>query len=47
MGGFGSFYKGEKKKQKKDQLAKKAGVIGSFYTPPKIEILGKKGKKSY
>ncbi len=47
MGGFGGFYKGEKKKQKKDTLEKKSGEIGGFYTPPKVEIIGKKGKKTY
>lgn len=45
MGNFGGFYKGEKKKKKKDELAKKAGEIQHFYATPQIEILGKKGKK--
>ena len=46
MGSFGGFYSGEKKKQKKDKLEKKAGVVGGFYITPKVEILGKKGKKN-
>lgn len=45
MGSFGGFYKGEKKKKKKDDLEKKAGQFGGFYSPPSVEILGKKGKK--
>lgn len=47
MGSFGGFYKGEKKKQKKDTVEKKAEAIGGFYAPPKVEIIGKKGKKTY
>ncbi|MBI3342457.1 hypothetical protein HY024_05025 [Candidatus Curtissbacteria bacterium] len=47
MGGFGGFYKGEKKKQRKEQMEKKASTFGQFYTPPKVEIVGKKGKKIY
>lgn len=47
MGGYGGFYKGEKKKQRKDLLEKKASLIGQFEQQPKVEILGKKGKKKY
>ena len=47
MGSFGGFYKGEKKKQKKDTLEKKASLIGQSFGPPKVEIVGKKGKKDY
>lgn len=46
MGSFGGFYKGEKKKKKKDELAKKAGEIHHSYATPQIVILGKKGNKS-
>lgn len=43
MGGFGSFYKGEKKKKKKDQISSNTSYAPVF-TPPKI--IGK-GKKEY
>ena len=45
MGNFGGFYKGEKKKKKKEFLEKEAEKIRSIHIPPKVEILGKKGKK--
>ena len=46
MGGvYGGFYKGEKKKKKKDELAKKASEVHHVYGIPQIEILGKKGKR--
>ena len=45
MGSFGGFYKGEKKKKKKDILEKEAEQIGKMFMPPKVEMLGKKGKK--
>lgn len=46
MGGvYGGFYKGEKKKKKKDELAKKASEVHHLYGTPQVEILGKKGKK--
>jgi len=44
MGSYGGFYKGEKKKQKKKILEKEALKSIRVYTPPKVEILGKKGK---
>ena len=44
MGSFGGFYKGEKRKLKKEILEKKAGQIKKIYIPSKVEILGKKGK---
>ena len=44
MGGFGSFYKGERRKLKKEILEKKAGKIGRIQTLPQVEIIGKKGK---
>lgn len=46
MGGvYGGFYKGEKRKLKKEVLEKKAQKIVRVYTPPKVEITGKKGSK--
>ena len=45
MGSFGGFFKGEKKKKKKDILEKEAEQIRKMFMPPKVEILGKKGKK--
>ncbi len=45
MGSFGGFYKGEKKKQKKEVLEKKATHIGRVNFVPQVEIIGrKKGK---
>ena len=44
---FGGFYKGEKKKPKKQLLEKRAEKsIGSIYSVPQVEIL-KKGKRDY
>lgn len=44
--GYGSFYKGEKKKTKKEVLEKKASHIARIQEAPRIEIIGKgKGKK--
>lgn len=46
MGSFGGFYKGEKKKAKKEVLEKKASHIAKVYSVPQVEIIGKgKGKK--
>ena len=45
MGNFGGYYKGEKKKKKKEFLEKEAERIRKVFTPPRIEIIGKKGKK--
>ncbi|KKS83874.1 MAG: hypothetical protein UV59_C0030G0002 [Candidatus Gottesmanbacteria bacterium GW2011_GWA1_43_11] len=43
--GYGSFYKGEKKKQRKDVLEKKATHIARVNVVPQVEIIGrKKGK---
>lgn len=47
MGGYGGFFKGEKKKQKKDQVEKRASLLGQIGGLPQVEILGKKGKKKY
>jgi hypothetical protein len=46
MGNFGGFYKGDKKKQKKTNLDKKAQQYSqqSTFVLPTIEII-KKGKK--
>mgnify|MGYP001572807970 FL=1 len=48
MGSFGGFYKGEKKKQKKTNLEKKAQkqLLGGSWQPPVVEII-KKGKKEW
>lgn len=46
--GFGSFYKGEKKKIKKSQLEKRAEKIStSTDFMPQVEIIGKGKKKSW
>jgi len=45
MGTYGGFYKGEKKKKKREFLEKEAERIRKVFTPPRIEIIGKKGKK--
>lgn len=44
MGVFGGFYKGEKRKAKKEILEKKATAIKKIRTLPQVLILGKKGK---
>lgn len=41
MGGFGSYYKGEKKKKKKGEQLKSTSFVPTFVPP---QILGK-GKK--
>lgn len=49
MGAFGGFYKGEKKKFKKNELEKKAQKqmgISSVWQLPQVEII-KKGKKEW
>ncbi len=44
--GYGSFYKGEKKKTKREILEKKASHIAKLYSTPQVEIIGKgKGNK--
>lgn len=45
---FGGFYKGEKKKPKKDMLEKRAQKTTSsqVYTLPQVEII-RKGKKPF
>jgi len=45
MGNFGGYYKGERRKKKKELLEKEATRVVRIYAPPKIEILGKKGKR--
>lgn len=45
MGVYGGFYKGDKRKKKKEYLEKQATEIQRVYTVPKVEIIGK-GKKS-
>ena len=44
MGAYGGFYKGDKKKKKKEYLEKQAMSVGKVYTVPRIEIIGK-GKR--
>lgn len=48
MGQFGGFYKGDKKKQKKINLEKKAQkqLSGASWQLPSVEII-KKGKKEW
>jgi len=46
MGGFGSFYKGEKKKMKREILERRAERIPKAQITPRVEIIGKgKDKK--
>lgn len=45
MGSYGGFYKGEKKKKKKEALEEQAMRAIKNYAPPKIEIISK-GKKA-
>lgn len=42
--GFGSFYKGEKKKTKKSILEKRAQKNTTGYVLPQVEIIRKKKK---
>jgi len=44
MGNFGGYYKGEKRKLKKELMEKKAAKITKIQIVPRVEILGKKGK---
>lgn len=44
MGDHGGFYKGDKKKKKKDILERQAMHIPKIYAPPAVEIISK-GKK--
>ena len=44
MGVYGGFYKGDKKKKKKELLERQVGKIVHIYTPPRVEIIGK-GKR--
>lgn len=44
--GYGSFYKGEKKKVRKEVMEKRASHIARVHSTPQVEIIGKgKGKK--
>ena len=45
MGSYSGYYKGEKKKKKKEILEREAEQIRKMFAPPKVEILGKKGKR--
>lgn len=44
MGLFGGYYKGDRKKAKKEALEKLAKKISKSSALPKVEIIGKKGK---
>lgn len=45
MGSFGGYFKGEKRKLKRERLEKQAEKIKSIQYAPKVEIIGrKKGK---
>ena len=44
MGVYGGFYKGDKKKKKKEYLEKQAIHIEKVYTLPRVEII-RKGKR--
>lgn len=44
MGMHGGFFKGDKKKIKKEILEKKASHIKRPAMTPQVEIIGKKGK---
>lgn len=41
MGSYGSYYKGDKKKPKKEKLEKEALKIKKIYAAPKVEIFSK------
>lgn len=45
MGVFGGFYKGDKKKKKKEYLEKQSAEIHRIYAPPRVEIIGKKKRE--
>jgi len=46
MGNYGGFFKGEKRKLKKERLEKLATKTGRVNVVPSVEIIGKgKGKK--
>lgn len=44
MGSFGGYFKGEKRKKKKEVMEREAAKVQRANTPPKVEIIGK-GKK--
>lgn len=44
MGLFGGFYKGDRKKPKKQILEKRAANVKKISLAPRVEIIGKKGK---
>lgn len=41
MGSYGGYYKGDKKKPKKERLEKEALKIKKIYSAPKVEIFSK------
>lgn len=44
MGSFGGYYKGDKKKKKKEVLERQAQQVTKIHSVPRIEIIGK-GKR--
>lgn len=44
MGVYGGFYHGDRKKKKKEYKELQATKIVHVYTPPKVEIVGKRKK---
>jgi len=46
MGSYSGYYKGERKKLSKEKLEKKALRAEKISILPRVEILGKKKKKS-
>jgi len=46
MGSFGGYYKGERKKLSKERLEKRALSTEKIRILPRVEIFGKKKKKS-
>lgn len=47
MAGYGSYYKGEKKKLKKEVLEKKLLKTQKIEVVPRVTILGKKKKQRF
>lgn len=46
MGSFGGYYKGERRKLSKEKLERRAFLAEKIRIIPRVEILGKKKKKS-
>ncbi len=41
MGSYGGYYKGDKRKPKKEKLEKEALKLKKFHSAPSVEIIGK------